>query len=543
MSSTPIARRRLLQGTLAMGGLAALGGTLSACSNEGRGDTGPEAENSTVALPTYIPYEGFVPDLVGENGVSDTMLRYPSDPQAVTSGPPGDGADVGVFSLTNTPVPPSMDQNAFWQELNERLGFTLSVTLVPSGDFTDRFQTTVAGDRLPDLFTFFPGGIPGLPALLRERAADLTDLLSGDAIENYPFLANIPTDSWKSSVYGGRIYGVPIARGAQSSPALYRRDDVLEARGIDGDVTTWEDLVAIFRELTGGNTWALSNVPMQLIRQAHGIANGWSVGDDGVLISANEDERQLEALEQGRRLVEERLVHPDTTSADNQQRQTWVVGGTTSMFEGTYAAWPTLAMRPAAGDMRLGIVVPPAIDGGGAAPIWLGPATHNLTGVSIDSADRAEALLDVLNYLAAPFGSEEHLFKNYGLEGVHHDLVDGEPVLNDKGQSESQLGLKYIGEGPWVNYVPGKPDVAQTMYDVQSALVPTAIANPASDLFSETESRKGSQIGGALGDVQTDILAGRSPVSAWTEAVKRWKSDGGDQIRDELTEAYEQNQA
>lgn len=87
MSGIPIARRRLLQSTLALGGLAALGGSLSACSNEGRGDTGSQAENDAVALPTYIPYTGFTPDLRGENGVSDTMLAYPQNPEAVTSGP------------------------------------------------------------------------------------------------------------------------------------------------------------------------------------------------------------------------------------------------------------------------------------------------------------------------------------------------------------------------------------------------------------------------------------------------------------------------
>ncbi|TDE91536.1 extracellular solute-binding protein [Occultella glacieicola] len=540
MSHPLIARRRLLQGSLGVGALAALG--LAGCSNEGRGDTGSQAENDAVELPAYIPYEGFVPDLKGENGVSDTVLQYPMNPVAATAGPPGDGADVGVFALTNAPVPPPMSQNVFWQELNDRLGFTLSVALVPSGDFTERFQTTVAGDQLPDLFTYFPGGVPGLPALLRERAADLTDLLSGDAVQDYPFLANIPTESWRAAVYGGRIYGVPIARGAQSSPALYRRDDVLAAQGIDGDVQSWDDLLAIFRELTGGNTWALSNVPMQLIRQAHGIANAWEVGADGGLVSVNEDERQLEALEQGRRLVADGLVHPDTTTSDNQQRQAWVVGGTTMFFEGTFAAWPNLANLPTAGDMRLGVVVPPAIEGGGVADVWLGPPTHNLTGISIDSTDRAAALLDVLNYLAAPFGSAEHIFKNYGLEGVHHNLVDGDPVLTDKGQSETQLGLKYIGEGPWVNYVPGKPDVAQAQFDAQSAVVPTAIPNPASTLFSETQSRKGSQIGSALGSVETDILQGREPVSAWTEAVERWKRDGGDQIRDELSEAYAESE-
>ena len=63
MSEPRIARRRLLQGTLAMGGLAALG--LTGCSNEGRGGAGSQAENNSVELPSYIPYAGFEPDLKG----------------------------------------------------------------------------------------------------------------------------------------------------------------------------------------------------------------------------------------------------------------------------------------------------------------------------------------------------------------------------------------------------------------------------------------------------------------------------------------------
>ncbi|WP_163544079.1 extracellular solute-binding protein [Occultella kanbiaonis] len=535
MSEIRIARRQLLQGTLALGGITALGG-LAGCSNEGRGDAGSQAENNTVALPTYIPNPDFVADLPGENGVSDTMLTYPADPQPATDGPPGDGQDVSAFALTNNPVPPAMDQNAFWQELNERLGFTLSVSLVPSGDYTDRFQTTVAGDRLPDLFTFWPKGIPGLPSLLQERAADLTELLSGDAIEKYPFLASIPTESWKSSVYGGRIYGIPIARGAQSSVVLYGRYDLLEEHGIDPAAQSWDDLYSMFTELSSTNTWALANVPMQIIRQSFGLPNGWSVDGD-TWLSANEDERQLDVLEAGRKLVADGLVHPDTTTADNQQRQAWTVAGTTRFVEDTFSAWPAFANLSGDQDVDLDVILPPLAEGGGMAPIWRGAPTHNLTGISLKSADRAEALLGVLNYLAAPFGSTEHLFKSYGLEGVHHTLVDGDPVLNDKGKSETQLALRYLAEGPWVTYMPGRPDVAQSLFDVQTEAVPTAISNPSSTLFSETESRKGPQIGSALSDLEVDILQGRKPVSAWTDAVQTWKNGGGDAMRDEFAEA------
>ncbi|GAB2602984.1 extracellular solute-binding protein [Pseudactinotalea suaedae] len=541
MSEIRIDRRRLLQSTLALGGLAALGVSMSSCSNDGRGDGESPSGSSggSVALPTYVPYPGFTADLSGD-GLTPAMLSYPSNPEPVTDGPPGDGQDFGAFALTNTPIPPALDQNQFWQSLNERLGAGMSVSLVPSGDFTDRFQTTVAGDRLPELFTYWPKGIPGLPSLLRERAADLTDLLSGDAIKAYPFLASIPTESWKSAVYGGRIYGVPIARAVQSTVVLYGRTDLLAQQGIDPSPSSWDEMHAMFAEVSSSNTWALASVPMQIIRQSFGVPNGWSIDDGGTWTSAFEHEAQLEALEAGRKLVEDGLVHPDTTSSDNQQRKTWTVAGTTWFVEDTFSGRPAFA-NMAATPVDVDVVLPPLAGGGGMAPIWLGAPTHNLTGISLKAGDRVEAMLDVLNWLSAPFGSAEHLFKNYGIEGVHYDVVDGEPVLNDKGRSETKLGIEYLGQGPFVSYLPGFPDVAESMFEVQREAIPTAVANPAATLFSETESRKGTQLSTTMTDLETDILQGRKPVSAWTDAVATWKQDGGDAMRQEFEQAHAEN--
>jgi putative aldouronate transport system substrate-binding protein len=148
-----------------------------------------------------------------------------------------------------------------------------------------------------------------------------------------------------------------------------------------------------------------------------------------------------------------------------------------------------------------------------------------------------EALLDVINYLAAPFGSEEHLFRTYGIEGVHHELDGTDPVLTEKGSTEIQLGLKYIVEGPWVNFQAGDPAVAQAEHDAQAAVVPIAVRNPVQGLFSDTASRRGSQLGEKLVSAESDILAGRRPVSAWADAAEAWAKGGGDKIRTEYEEA------
>ncbi|MFC7404744.1 extracellular solute-binding protein [Georgenia alba] len=530
-----ITRRHVLQGGLGVGALAALG--LAGCSNEGRGGA-MATSGGPGELPAYIPFDGVPADLTGSDGVSDTMLAYPEDPVTVTDRPPGDGRDVGVFALTHTPVPPALGRNAYWQALHERLGFGLDIALVPSGDFADRFQTAVAGDQLPDLVTVFPESVPGLPGLLAERATDLTDLLAGDAVEQFPFLANIPSESWQATMYGGRIFGVPVPRGAQTSEVLFFRADMLEAEGLAPELGSAEDLHTLCTELTSpaASRWALGHVPMPFIRQMFGIPNGWAE-DGGSLTSANEHERQEEALELGRRLVADGLVHPDALSANITQRKTWVVNGTTPLRPDTFSAWSAFSEYPIGEDFRLDVLAPPLADGGGQAAIWRGSPTHNITVISARSADRAEPLLEVLNHLAAPFGSSEHLFKTYGVEGVHHELQGTDPVLTERGRSEIQLSLRYLAEGPWVNYLAGEPDVARAQHDAQSDLVPAAVPDPTEGLYSETASRRGNQIGTALADLETDILQGREPVSAWAEAVATWTSEGGDDIRAELEEA------
>ncbi|MGW2090583.1 hypothetical protein [Promicromonospora sukumoe] len=538
LTETNISRRSLLMGGMGLGAFAVLG--LAGCSNEGRGG-GALTGNATVALPTYVPYDGVPIDIKGTDGVPDTMLKYPASPQKVTSGQPGDGEDVGIFGLTNTPVPPGADKNAYWQELHERLGFALTIALTPAGDYSDRFQTTVAGDRLPDIFEMFAGDVPGLPSLLEERATDLTEFLSGDAVKKYPFLANIPTESWQSCVYNGKIFAVPVPRGPAQSNVFYARQDWFEAEGIDPNVTSAEEFYDLCKELSGGNTWALGRVPLGHLRQMFEIPNGWSE-DGGKLTSANLHERQQEALELGRRLVADGFVHPDGVPATQPQRKTWLVNGTIRMLDDTFSAWPDFSNYPIDENFRLAVAAPPLAEGGGTAGIHLGAPVQNITSISKKSEGRVEALLDVINYLAAPFGSEEHLFRTYGVEGVHHELDGTDPVLTEQGRTEIQLGLKYVVEGPWVNFQAGDPDVAQAEHDAQADVVPTAVANPVQGLFSDTASRKGGQLGEKLVSTESDIMAGRKPVTAWADAASAWAKGGGDTIRDEYQKALAERQ-
>ena len=82
----------------------------------------------------------------------------------------------------------------------------------------------------------------------------------------------------------------------------------------------------------------------------------------------------------------------------------------------------------------------------------LGPGNFGFAIIKKSNADRVKELLRVLNYLAAPFGSQEYMVSKFGIKDTDYTLNDkGSPVFTDKGKTdmpgepESTLGLHRHG--------------------------------------------------------------------------------------------------
>ena len=164
--NSELTRRTFLRGVLA--GSALL---LSSCqsartpaptsgSSTGRARSGPTP--APAANPKLPP-----PDLPWtDHNVPPTYFKFPPAYQA-TSGVPGAGGpltEVTWFSNQfSTPVAP-LDSNACWQELNKRLGVTITPIWGPAdaASFEQKFATLVAGGDLPHVVLL--SGLTGTPA-------------------------------------------------------------------------------------------------------------------------------------------------------------------------------------------------------------------------------------------------------------------------------------------------------------------------------------------------------------------------------------------
>lgn len=538
MDSRPLlGRRTFLTGTLAAGALAACG--------TGGSTSNPSQSVQGLKLPTLTVYGGVKPDLPGnDQGLLDAFVNYPSPPVKAFTAPPGDGGPVSAFVLTSSPVPPALQQNPFWQELNKRMNVDLKLTIVPNSDMPTKFATLVAGDDLPDfivpaLFTpnGMPAGIANLPAWLKSKCQDLTPFLSGDAVKEYPFLANLPTASWKDCRYNGGIYGLPVPRGIGGT-LMFRRDDIIKQLGLNPEPKSFAELKELAKQVsdTKASRWAFSQAPLDFVRQMLGLPWRWA-DKDGKLTSGYEMEQTKQALSDCAQMFKDGVIHPDST-ANNAPVKKWFNSGQAVFNPDRYTAWPQYYAENVAGPtFDIGGLRPPKYEGGGFAATWQAAPTNNFTALKKASDDRIRYLLKIANWLAAPFGTEEWLFRRFGLEGTHYTMKSGGPAQTQAGATQTVLGIRYIVDAPDVIFIPGNADATRKSYEYQKSIIPTAVHDAQTGVFSDTWSRKQGQLGQLINDAQADILSGRKPVSVWDDVMKQWRENGGDKVRGELEEA------
>lgn len=544
MTDHTLSRRAVLHTGLSVAALSMTAPALTACGGGGssQGDPVDPTRSRASAVPTYTPFEGGpTPDLPGnEAGAIDGFFSYPADSRAVWQGdPPGDGEPVTALAQLNSALPPALEQNPYWQELNRRIGSPMQVQLITAGEeFNAKIATMSAGGDFPD-FMQINNTVPALAQFLEAKMLDLTPYLGGDAAAAYPALANIPTKYWEPAVFNGGLFGLPISRGVQSSLAFYARTDLLEEFGADAEVASFDDLRQRAVEVTDPrqNRWAFANIPLSRVRQMLAIPGGWHLVD-GAMVNSCEDERQQQALEAVRVLQADELLVPDVASAPPPQQQQWFGSGRGVFYQGTYSAWTALVLDYGIPAEALTALPMFGFDGGRGTG-WIGTLNNNLTVIPKSAEGRIDTLLKVADYLASPFGSAENLFLSRGIEGRHYELSGTEPERLAEHATELGLGIGYLASAPPALYNPNVPGYVEACHQSQSEYVEDATADLALTLYSATSSRRGAQLSSALVNLELDIIFGRQPVSAWADGVARWRADGGDTIREELQQALE----
>ncbi len=553
-----VSRRKLLRAAPA--GAAAVAGMTSLPRISFAQDTTPAATPGTTAGGTQV-VPGQIQYPSGRDGVPDAWLALP-EPFISSAGAPGSGGTVRVLTLSYDPPPPGRDSNQFWQELERRLNVTWEVDLVPQPQYGEITSARLAGGDLPDIFYLNPGqNAPQQWQALQQGAFQpLTDYLTGDALQQFPNLAQIPEYVWNNVRFQGEIYGVPATHSARFGNVPFHRSDWAQTVGMagaQGPDQVRELLRAVTQNDPNGNgspdTWGAGRYEGGWLPWDNTLAStmfrvpvDWVLNPDGTLTSMMETEEYRQAVTYMTQLYQDGSFHPDAANMTFASAREAFVGGSTSLHTGGFLAFwlagGTIAQVKTVNPVAtVDPLLPVGMDGQpGVVRNTPGYFGMNAIPASIGDEERVLELLRILDYLASPFGSEEWTFLGYGIEGVHFERsASGDPIVNDLGRQE-RSGLIYLMPPLPSLYLPDNPELALSVMDYAVQLIDMGIDPPTRGLFSPTDVEQGPSLAQFGGDSINGIITGRSSLDELDSIVAQWRERGGDQIRTEFQEALQE---
>ncbi|MFJ6632586.1 extracellular solute-binding protein [Streptomyces sp. NPDC091376] len=550
-----VSRRTVLQTMGISTALATTGFSLAGCSTStATSDTG-NAGKDLAPWPTYVPHPNAPkPDLAPtDKGVQPGFTSYPKELAKAVAEKPGDGSKVTVWTITWGAPPKPKAKHKLWQAIEAALGVDLDLQVIPALEAPQKYATLVAGGELPDIIAV-SANLPDVAEMVAARCQDLTEFLSGDAVKRYPNLAAIPAYAWKASGrIGGRLYRIPVER-PRVGHSLYVNKERFERAGIwmpEVGALGADQLTEGLRQIgrTHRNKYPVGaggagSFNFNSVVPAFGAANKWRL-QDGQFLTNLEDDQMKAGVEYLATWQKSGVHRPDPLSHDAALGSDFMSGITaaTGNSNASFSGWAT--------GIKDGFTLEtlrPFKPANGAEPgHWLTPGADYQTALKKAPKERIELLLRVLDFLAAPFGTEEYELINYGVEGTHFERGDdGSPVQNElalNGDNKDTLGVGFLACPQQVLFlpasVPGGAETVRRRHAFQSEIVQVGVADPSVGLLSSTWSAKLNELELFVGDSVKAIIMGRKSLSDWEPMVKQWKAKGGDKAAEEYAKEYE----
>lgn len=475
-----------------------------------------------------------------------------------------DLATINVMAPFLEAQPPTPD-GAVQQKLEELTGKDVSITWTPNASYEDKMNITLASSEIPHVLVV-QSKSPGF--VKNAEAGAFWDLT--DKLDAYPNLKSTFPEVEQNASINGKVYGVFRARNPIRSAVMFRQD-WLDKLGLEAPKTT-EDLYKVAKAFTeqdpDGNgqadTWGItipkwgalgSNSPYDMIETWYGAGNRWTERD-GKLIPSFETEEFIEANRFVKKMVDEKLINPDFATFDGTKWNEPFFNGKGGIIVDVDSRVSVLInlfkqANPNDFENKVGFV-------GGLE----GPDgelhTHPTDGYSgflaiPKTSVRTEAeLKTVLEFLDKMNSKDTAVLLNNGIEGVNFTLEDGKAatikpetpegkVVNTDIKSYAQLGTNVTGN----NFYPVKQasEYEQEVFDrrieVMAEDLKSAVYNPAAAFVSPTYVAKGAQLDNIVADARIKYLAGQIDEQGLKDAIKLWKTSGGDKVQEEINKLWQ----
>lgn len=471
------------------------------------------------------------------------------------------GGDDGPFEISislnfdgqDIPEPDNPVQKAIEEYTNTKL----NINYVPGNAYQERLSTMIASGDMPQVVASY--GPPKQSFLLSAFQNDVFWDIS-PYIEEFPNLSKLNPIIYENVSFQGGIYGLPRERPLARDAFIYRAD-WLEKLGMKEPETIdefYEMLVAFRDQDPDGNnqndTYGLStgnlggsNPQPNMYAVFMGAPNVWEVDEDGKFTRDVFHPAYLEGLKFQRRLYEEGLMHPDFAVMDRPKIEGEFTTGKAGVLLNTTNTALTYEARlkQTIPDAEVSFFSILSANGEKRVPAALG--SNGILMFPKSSVPTEEELKRILTFFDKLGDQEMVDLLAWGIEGVHHEIVDGKPQIIDheKYDREVTYPYKFVLSviAPDNLKTPGHEHrLVLKEIEVTTDNTNYLVNNPANPLVSQTQVERGGELEQIIRDANTKFIMGVIDEDEWKAEMDRWWSLGGEQIARELEEEWKKTQ-
>ena len=440
-------------------------------------------------------------------------------------------------------------------EVMNRTNTSIEFNWFQNDHFEERVAVTLASGDLPDVIA--GGGV--MAQLIQEGAIIPLD----DLLESYGqnILAAVGDNiHLLRNANDGHIYTIPNMIDFPPAMSMQVRQDWLDELGLDVP-QTWDEWVNAWRgfQTLGDNIVPYAGDVFTLM-PAFGmnVSNrfGFMIDADGNYTLAFEQPQFRSFLEEMRMLYEEGILDQEFatrgTMIDNTGlEQAWQAGVAGSAM--TWAAntrTTTEILREITPEATV-IGVPPIQGPNGHQGIHHRNLVTALAAITIEGKDRAREIVQFFDFL---FSEDGITLMSYGIEGHHHEVVDGRPVMvapyvesfgsaREAGLNFTPLAHKFDRDAFMQLTLAGSAvenlsDTERLFYDALLVGEPYFFT-PTPTLATEAFSTRQAMVFPVIEQLMAEAIIGRISIDDFFTEYEQLRNQGLQDILDQGQEAWQ----
>ncbi|MFK3936880.1 extracellular solute-binding protein [Alkalihalobacillus sp. NPDC078783] len=486
--------------------------------------------------------------VVGMLGLVGCNQNESASPSGDSGEAKGDAKPISIMAVLHTPeVPDKKIQNM----IEENTDTTLDIQWVPQNNYEERLNAAFATGTLPQVL--YVSG----PEMFYEALRDDQFWEIGPYLDEFENLKKLKPDVLSNMEFEGKLYSIYQGRPLSRQGIIYRKDWA-DNLGLEAPTTTdevYEMLRAFTEDDPDGNgkddTIGLTDRnelqygAFKSVASWFGTPNQWGEKDGNITPEFMFDEYK-DTLDFFRDLHESGYINQDFPVTSKTDQQDLLKTGKAGMYIGSMGDVETLYRDATDLNPDVEFDVHNYVEGpDGEYGIWSIPGYSRMLLFPRSSVETEEELKHILSFYDQLMEPDNMNLMTWGVEGEHYTLEDGKAQSIADNQQANDREVKpflslEIGEPETSGKYEGlstyepKTKATELEKDNEEYLIPDLSVG----LVSDTYVQNGDRLQGIIDDATYKYMLGQLDEAGFDAAVDNWLNQGGQDMIDEYTEAY-----